>query len=391
LKIKKYIGHSLQEALNLAREELGDQVILLESAGIDPDENSYDAKPMVEITVTLPKESTPQKERPTPAPPPPDNPHPANPFANLLNKMIAAPTATAPSKNPEFNEQIQALLHEMKRMNLRLHNLNKPDFPEDFAWINEKLLLTGMSEEDANAFVRRAYLKLEDQEGIGRPEIIEAVREEISFMLNQLKYNPPKKMPKPRVMAFVGPAGCGKTTTIMKLGLNIELAGARRVAIISTDRYRMAAAEQLKAYTKVSGVPVIELRDPANLSNELSNMRGADLVLIDTPGRNPMIDDQVRELQTLFANIDGIEIVMVTSATTDLQDNDWYNRRYQILKPAGLAITKIDELQRPGKLVSLIQRSALPLYYFGFGQTLMSDLANSDSSYILDKIFMEIK
>lgn len=390
MKIKKYIGNSLQEALKLAREELGDQVILLESAGIEPDENSPNGKQMVEITVTLPKENAPRKENPNFSPAPSGNGHLPGPFTNLLNKMIASP-ATPPGLNPEFNEQMQTLLHEMKRMNLRLYNLNKPDFPENFSVINEQLKLSGMAEEDANAFVRRAYLKLENNESVSRVEIIEAVRSEINYALNQFKYNPPKKMPKPRILAFIGPAGCGKTTTIMKLGLNSELTGAQKVAIISTDRYRMAAAEQLKAYTKVSGVPVIELRDPANLADELGNMRGADLVLIDTPGRNPMSVDQIRELQALFTNIDGIEILMVTSATTDLQDNDWYNQRYQVLKPAGLVLTKVDELRRPGKIVSLIQRSALPLYFSGFGQTLMSDIANSDSSYILDKIFMDIK
>jgi len=390
LKIKKYIGHSLQEALKQARAELGDQVILLESAGVEPDNNSPDGQQMVEITVTLPRESAPRKQSPNLSPAPSGNGHLPGPFTNLLNKMIAPPTAP-PGLSPEFNEQMQTLLHEMKRMNLRLYNLNKPDFPEDFSVINEQLKLSGMMEEDANAFVRRAYLKLENNEAVSHLEIIEAVRSEINYTLNQFKYNPPKKMPKPRIMAFIGPAGCGKTTTIMKLGLNSELTGAQKVAIISTDRYRMAAAEQLKAYTKVSGVPVIELRDPAGLPDELGNMRGADLVLIDTPGRNPMSVDQIRELQDLFTNIDGIEILIVTSATTDLQDNDWYNQRYQILKPAGLVLTKVDELRRPGKLVSLIQRSALPLYFSGFGQTLMSDIANSDSNYILDKIFMEIK
>ncbi len=390
MKIKKYIGSSLQEALKTARAELGDEVILLESAGIAPQDDSAGEKNRVEITVTLPKPDAPKPERRNPPAPAPVNTGLSAPFANLLNKMIATPPPAA-AFTAELNEQVQNLMHEMKRMNLRLHNLNKPDFPDNFAAIGEQLIQNGMAEEDANAFVRRAYLRLESNESVGHAAIIEAVRSEIGFVLNQHKYSPPKKAPKPRILAFVGPAGCGKTTTIMKLGLNAGLTGSERIAIISTDRYRMAAAEQLKAYTKVSGVPVIELRDPTALANELYNLRGADLVLIDTPGRNPLIPEQTRELQTLFNEIDGIEILIVTSATTDLQDNDWYIQRYQILKPAGLVLTKIDELQRPGKLISLIQRTTLPLYFSGFGQTLTSDIISSDSSYILDKLFMEIR
>jgi hypothetical protein len=61
LKIKKSLGSSLQEALKTARAELGDEVILLESAGIAPQDDSAGEKNRVEITVTLPKPDAPKR------------------------------------------------------------------------------------------------------------------------------------------------------------------------------------------------------------------------------------------------------------------------------------------------------------------------------------------
>ncbi len=74
-------------------------------------------------------------------------------------------------------------------------------------------------------------------------------------------------------MAFVGPTGVGKTTTIAKLAAVSALTERRRVALITLDTYRIAAAEQLKVYGNIIGTPVIVASDREEFSQALRQTR----------------------------------------------------------------------------------------------------------------------
>ena len=67
-----------------------------------------------------------------------------------------------------------------------------------------------------------------------------------------------------RVMAFVGPTGVGKTTTVAKVASTARLAG-KRVALITVDTCRAAAVEQLAGYAAVLDAPLKVVKDPKNL------------------------------------------------------------------------------------------------------------------------------
>jgi len=86
-----------------------------------------------------------------------------------------------------------------------------------------------------------------------------------------------------RVRLLMGPAGDGKTTTIVKLAAREQQRG-RRVAMIGTDTYRVGANAELETYGRVLGVPVYTAAHPSELERALKAVRDADLVLIDTAG-----------------------------------------------------------------------------------------------------------
>src|SRR5262249_38929886 len=85
------------------------------------------------------------------------------------------------------------------------------------------------------------------------------------------------------IIAVVGPTGVGKTTTVAKLAARFALKhGARHVALISTDTYRIGAREQLQTYARILGVPMHVAQDREDLANVIDGLAGRKLILIDT-------------------------------------------------------------------------------------------------------------
>ena len=87
------------------------------------------------------------------------------------------------------------------------------------------------------------------------------------------------------VYALVGPTGAGKTTTVAKIAARAVVRfGASKVALLTTDSYRVGAHEQLRIYGRILDVPVHIVRDQSDLSETLAELLGRHLVLIDTIG-----------------------------------------------------------------------------------------------------------
>ena len=76
------------------------------------------------------------------------------------------------------------------------------------------------------------------------------------------------------VVALIGPTGVGKTTTTAKLAARAVVRyGADKVALLTTDSYRIGAHEQLRIYGKILGVTVHVVRDTEDLRHTLSGLK----------------------------------------------------------------------------------------------------------------------
>ena len=81
------------------------------------------------------------------------------------------------------------------------------------------------------------------------------------------------------------PPGVGKTTTTAKLAARCAVRyGASKLALITTDSFRIGAQDQLRIYAKILGVVVHTVSDRHDLRQALDAVRGRHLVLIDTVG-----------------------------------------------------------------------------------------------------------
>jgi flagellar biosynthesis protein FlhF len=204
----------------------------------------------------------------------------------------------------------------------------------------------------------------------------------------------PFNEPHSRVIALVGPTGVGKTTTLAKLAAKHSIEYGEDVALVTIDTYRIGAVDQLQTYARIMGLPLEVVMSPADLKAAISKHKHRDLVLIDTVGRSHRSEEHLREMKTFFDTAEGIETHLVISATIAADVQREVVDRFAIFSPARLIITKLDEASSSGILVNLPLQSGLPISCFTAGQNVPNDLriasAKEIAAIVVEHAFMEV-
>ncbi|WP_051319047.1 flagellar biosynthesis protein FlhF [Chitinimonas koreensis] len=190
------------------------------------------------------------------------------------------------------------------------------------------------------------------------------------------------------VYALVGPTGVGKTTTVAKLAARATLKhGAARVALITTDGYRIGAQDQLRIYGKILGVPVYAVTDETDLAQTLADLRNRHMVLIDTVGMSQRDQRVVEQIALLAGQTTPVKRLLLLSANAQGTTLDDVVRRYHGEGLSGCIFTKTDEAFSLGSGLDVIIRYKLPLYYITNGQRVPEDLHMASSLYLVDRVF----
>lgn len=188
------------------------------------------------------------------------------------------------------------------------------------------------------------------------------------------------------VIALIGPTGVGKTTTTAKLAARAVVRyGADKVALITTDSYRVGAHEQLRIYGKILGVEVHAVRDTEDLRLTLSALKRKHLVLIDTMGLGQR-DSRVAE-QTEMFNAAGVQRLLLLNATSSGDTLDDVVHKYHGPGVIGCIPTKLDEAGSLGTVLDVAVRHKLALHYITSGQRVPEDLHEVNLEYLLHRTF----
>ncbi len=177
----------------------------------------------------------------------------------------------------------------------------------------------------------------------------------------------------PRWVVFCGPTGVGKTTSLAKISAHYAIHEKVRVAMASTDTYRVGATEQLKIYAQIIGVPLKIIDDKKTAWETMHEYSQYDLVFLDTAGNSPFNTRQVKELHEILQIIKPYETILVLGAHTPLEDLRYSVAGFSSLKPTSLVFTKLDETRRFGSMISLILETGLPVGYLTHGQNVPDD------------------
>jgi flagellar biosynthesis protein FlhF len=179
---------------------------------------------------------------------------------------------------------------------------------------------------------------------------------------------------KCRVVALVGPTGVGKTTTIAKLAANYRLREKRRVGLITVDTYRVAAVEQLRTYADIIDLPMEVVATPREMREAVARMSHLDLVLMDTAGRSPRDEIKIQELKSMLGEAEPDDVHLVLSSTAGAKSLISTTERFAEVGTTAILLTKLDEANSLGHLVSLVRECRLPISYLTDGQNVPDDI-----------------
>ncbi len=192
------------------------------------------------------------------------------------------------------------------------------------------------------------------------------------------------------VVALVGPTGVGKTTSIAKLAARFALKhGRERLALITTDTFRVGAHEQLNTFARILGVPLFQADDPKTFSALMRRLSRHRLVLIDTAGMGQRDLRLAEELSLLSRSRANVQVLLTLCANTDRRTMLDTIERFAEVKPAGCVLTKMDEARAPGTALGALIETGLPLAYTSNGQNVPEDLhwARSKRLSLVQQVF----
>ncbi|MFN0019698.1 MAG: hypothetical protein ACKVP0_15680 [Pirellulaceae bacterium] len=177
-----------------------------------------------------------------------------------------------------------------------------------------------------------------------------------------------------KIVAFVGPTGVGKTTSIAKLAAHYALQQHCRVGLITVDTFRIAAVEQLRTYAQIMDLPLEVVSSPREMREAVDRLSDLDLILLDTAGRSPRDEVRVAELRLMLAEAGVSDIILVLSAAAGLECCQSAAASFGRLGATSLLLTKVDEATSLSGLIPLLCNPQLPLSYVTDGQNVPDDI-----------------
>ncbi len=218
--------------------------------------------------------------------------------------------------------------------------------------------------------------------------LISNVYQKMILKLGQpLTIEPAKKGPK--VVFFIGSTGVGKTTTIAKLASKYKIELKKEVAFVTIDTYRLKATDQLGEYASIMKIPMSVILEPNELSDKVDKLSRYDLILVDTSGfshKNNEMRDNVAELINNLDSKYQKEVYLVLSATTKYKDLKEIIDSYKEFTDFKMIFTKLDETTNLGNIYNCKLYSGNSLSYVTNGQNVPDDIEVLDTQKLVKQL-----
>lgn len=426
--IKKFQGKNEEEATEAARRELGSSVVIMNVRNVKRKGIMGVFKsPQVEVTVALEEEqekpsskastmtaleqlAARQKEineqrakasGPTPANSRPVDGRPAKPS---IKQSFVAETPSdidmddddvdIPSGKVTVSNKKEALEEKLDSLETLIKKKLEPD-TEITPTVKEKDNSQSKPQNEQLKFTKLLYNMMIDNEV--HEKYANAIIEEaektnkpnmpFDYMLTNiyqkmiLKFGTPTVITPatrgPKIVYFVGPTGVGKTTTIAKIASKLCVEDKKRVALLTADTYRIAAAEQLRTYANILEVPFRIIYSPGEVEQALEEFREYDYILVDTAGHSHHNEEQKNNTNLMIHAVDEMaecEVYLVLSATTKYRDLTSIADTYKEMSDYRIIFTKLDETTSFGNLLNLKLYTGFELSYVTYGQNVPDDI-----------------
>ena len=383
--IKKFTAKTEKEAVDLAKKELGEGVVVMNVKDVKAKGFfAFLKAPMTEVTVALEEES----ERYTAA-------------VSAINNVIASsqtreeqPVQSTPiiqeepvkKENSAIEEKLDSLQYLLEQQlqkpdDDREGRDNKDGKEKEETEIDKfmKLLHNTMLDNE----VDEQYAKeiLDEIAQVNKPNMPFDYALANIYQKMILKFGMPSCITPAskgiKMVFFLGPTGVGKTTTIAKIASIFRVDQKKKVALLTADTYRIAAAEQLRTYANILEVPFRIIYTVEEIEKAMEDFKDYDYILVDTAGHSHQNTTQKESMNKFIHSVDDKaekEVYLVLSATTKYRDLISIADSYKEMTDFKLIFTKLDETTTLGNLLNLRLYTNAELSYVTYGQNVPDDI-----------------
>jgi flagellar biosynthesis protein FlhF len=355
MRIKSFYASTVEGAVALARREMGDEAMLVESR-----KAPLEARHLGEYEAVCALVPEAESARTTAE------------DTNAYDTRLATELA-------EMRRQLDVMGKTITRSAWSGARRSSA-IPEMSEW-HARLMATDMD----NELVYQILDAVERRSGPQAAGLEDAVTAEIAQRI--LVDGPLAAANGSRVVALVGPPGAGKTTMLAKLAVAWGLAERRPLTLVSMDDFRVAGADQLRSYATILGVGFQAPESVTALAQVIDEHRAKRLVLIDTPGYGPRDMDRAADLAGFLSTRPEIATNLVLTASMKSADLTHMAERFDIFRPSSLIFTRLDETSCFGTAFSLSVRMGKPISFLGTGQDIPDDVAPATKDRIVDLLW----
>ena len=417
--IKKYVGRTESEATEEARKELGPNIVVMT---VRPAKKtgffSIFQPQKIEVTVGLeeetertPKSFSAEKERIiTPKTPSDDYSQKDTILASGGRvSQKSAPVNEVKDDNSAIEEKLDNLSNLLEKNFLKPEKSaqdERNDFDEPVAPANKPSKTNEVSEETMS-FIKLLYNTLienevdeiyvnqltDEVEKISKPGLPFDYALANVYQKMVLKFGKSEPIEPvsdgPRAEIFIGPTGVGKTTTIAKLASELSVTQKKKVALLTVDTYRIAAAEQLRTYASILEIPFRVIYTVDEMKQAAEDFKDYDYIMVDTAGHslhNEELKQGVESFIRVLEDIMDCENFLVLSATTKYRDLIEIADAYSEMVAYKLIFTKMDETGAKGNLYNIRIHTGSPIAYITNGQNVPDDIAVFDAQRIVKNL-----
>ncbi|MDI3546956.1 MAG: flagellar biosynthesis protein FlhF [Halanaerobiales bacterium] len=336
MRVKKYVGATMQDTIFKVKADLGPDAIILNTRKFKKGPFGLFGKSQVEILAALEEKDEREIEE--------------------NNKTLE-----------ELNN-LKKMIREMNK-NWQINNFIR-DLPEGLSLLYQYFNLQGINVEISKEFITL----LKENETVQKDEVIDLVERKLKDFLGSPE--PIEAGDSRQVVAFIGPTGVGKTTTIAKLAARFTLDEGIKVGLVTADTYRIAAVQQLKTYSDILNIPLEVVYNEDDLLKVLTTgtFKDYDLILMDTAGSSWNDKIQMGRLQKLLSKGLINETHLIISMNTKSSDITEIIDQFSLFNPDKIILTKLDETMTFGDILNIKDKYNLPYSYITYGQDVPDDI-----------------
>ena len=374
MKIKKYIVKNFNDGKRQIISELGEEAIILSTRT----SQDKDGKPLVEIVAAIDEKDIKKDvlTQNTAKRPVKEKLSGLDAILKSANQVTESVNNVKNYKNQDVYGEILTLKSELNEIKEILKYKFASSLNEDYSKLYKIFIDSGLNE--------KVSLKLISELSAIDPNMkfADAIEKSRKIFVGDIKINPNIQKKDKQLVSFVGSTGSGKTSTLLKLAIVSKLVWNKKVMIISTDTKKIGGAEQLETYASISTIPFRKVSSTKELKKVISENEDFDLIFLDTLGFNPKNQKEFIEVMDFVKSAKSDRIMLVQNSSTNektLRDNI---ERFIPIGITDVILSKVDETETMGEVLSIIKEYNLPLSFVSYGQSIPDDIAPVTSKMI---------